>query len=286
MSNTLVSKLSAFDILVKIIPGSGFLISLYIIHPSNVQSLNDDLNVLLVLVGSIPITYIFGLVLQDASSLCFPRTKHFQEWMRKARNNLNIEESGDRLVVSGGDHVRAIVLADAVVRFNLDKKLLKPSDSEYSLKPIRRSKLFLLTCFVPLYIISLIGLKNERDEEKRVYYGGENQVFSILREHSIRNEYDDFLRFQRLYVLHRTLTLVSCISSSLFFISALIVLGDVYTATVSGFSLLILCVFSLALTTTLYNGTLKYEKIRDERLLNRYYEDKSGDLLVIPKYAT
>jgi hypothetical protein len=283
MVKPLVSRLSLFDILAKVIPASAFGAVLFAVAPAREPVLNLAVDPPLLVVGLVPLTYVVGVVIQDASSLCFPRTKHFQSWMRTERENLSVERRDGEVLVDGEDHLNAVVLADAVVRFDLNERLLEPSRSSYDEKPLRRTLLFWLVCSLPLTVLDRLGLKRTRAD--RVYYGRENDVFTVLRQHAVQNGYEDYLRFQRLFVVHRSLSLVFAVGATLFTVSLLLAVTGVYLPVAKGWLTVVLGVFSLAALAVCYNGMLKYAKIRDERLVSGYYEDKAGDRLASHTYS-
>lgn len=280
-----ISRLSLFDVLVKIIPGFVLLIVILALSPSDRALLNESVSENLLLALSIPFSYVVGVLLQGVSSNCFPRKKHFQDWMREARENITIEREDGELIVSGGDHVKSVVLADAIVRFDLDRKYLEPSNSSYDPKPMKSNPLFRSVCMLPIYVALVLGAISDPREDDRVYYGGENFIFNILREHASKKDYTEFMRFQRIYVLHRTLTLVASISFLLLLVSISAKIANLYDPLLNAAGLIVSLVFSFLSAVIFYSGTKEYQEIRDERLLYSYYADKSGSLLVSPKYA-
>lgn len=280
-----ISRLSLFDVLVKIIPGVVLLIVILTVSPSNSLLLNARTSDTILLTLSIPVSYVVGVLLQGFSSTCFPRKKYFQDRMRRARENITTEEEDGELIVSGGNHIESMVLADTVIRFNLDRKYLKPSSSSYDKKPIKGNLLFHFVCTLPIYVASAFGLVSDPRKANRVYYGGENLIFNILREHASQNGYTEFMRFQRIYVLHRTLTLVACNSFLLLLVSISLKIANIYDPLLSVPGLTVLLVLALLSAVIFYNGMEAYQEIRDERLLYSYYADKSGAFTVSPKYA-
>jgi len=284
-SSQTIARLSLFDVLVKIIPGFVFLTVLFVLLPSNLSLFDNNVSKPLLLALSIPISYVVGVLLQGISSNCFQRKKYFQEWMREAREHVNIETEDGDLIVSGGDHVKSIVLADAVARFDLDKKYLEPADSSYDSKSMKGNRVFCSLAIVPIYVAAAFGFVSNPKNNDRIYYGGENFIFKVLREHASENSYTEFMRFQRIYVLHRNLTLIACISFLLITLSILSKITNLYDPILSVAGLIALLSVSFLSVVTFYNGMDAYQKVRDERLLYRYYTDKSGSLLVSPKYA-
>jgi len=280
-----ISRLSLFDVLVKIIPGLVLLTVVLALFPSDHSLVDTNISETAVLALSIPVSYVVGALLQGISSNWFPRKKYFQSWMRNSRDHMNVEKEDEKLVISGGDHIKSIVLADTIVRFNLDRKCLEPSSSSYDQKPRKGNWLIRSVCMFPIYLAAAVGLVADPGEIDRVYYGGENFVFNVLREHASKNGYAEFMRFQRIYVLHRSLTMVACISFLLSLMSVSSIMTDVYNPLLSLTGVTVLLLLSFLSVVTFYSGMSSYEKIRDERLLYRYYADKSESLLVSPKYA-
>jgi hypothetical protein len=76
VSTGVISKLSIFDTVAKIIPGSEFLIGIIISIPKYgvMQDLFTQAGLLIALAG-IPIAYISGVILQGISGNAFPRKK-------------------------------------------------------------------------------------------------------------------------------------------------------------------------------------------------------------------
>ena len=284
MSQT-ISRLSLFDVLVKIIPGVVFLAVILTVSPSRSSLLNTRSGGAILLALSIPVAYVVGVLLQGTSSNCFPRKKHFQDWMREARENITTEKEDGKLIVSGGNHVKSVVLADATIRFDLDRKYLTPSDSPYDEKSLETNPVFHLVCALPIYVVSQFGLVSDPKKDDRVYYGGEKIIFNILREHASQNGYTEFMRFQRIFVLHRTLTLIASFSFLLLLVAIPSKMANIYDPLLSVPELTVLLVLSFLSAVIFYNGMEAYAKTRDKRLLYSYYADKSGSLNVSPKYA-
>lgn len=272
MSTGVISKLSIFDTVAKIIPGSEFLIGIIISIPKYgvMQDLFTQAGLLIALAG-IPIAYISGVILQGISGNAFPRKKKFQKRMRDVRENTEINKNNLE-IEGGGKTIDALVWTDAIVRFQLNSSYFEPSSNEYEERDYEAPVSYLIFCKSLLYVSKIFSSINKSDLDRtRRHYGAEDEVFDLVDKYVSVNEIGDVSRFRSLYVMQRSLTMCSCILFHIFVSSTILsyVIGTpsqagLYITAVSS----LLCLLSIP---PLYSGTLVYDDIRDDHIIRSYY---------------
>lgn len=272
MSTGVVSKLSIFDTLAKLIPGSVFLTG--IIISTSIYNLAQNLltkaGLLLALAG-IPIAYVFGVILQGISGNAFPRKKTFQKRMKEVRRVANINKN-TLTIESGGETIDALVWVDAVARFQLKSSHFEESDSEYEPRNYKPPVSYLVFCKHLLCFSKVFSSVDNSDLDRtRQHYGAEDEVFDLVDKYISINRIGEISRFRSLYVMQRSLTMCSCILFHLFFFGTIICycVGEpskavLYVNTVGS----VLCLLSIP---PLYLGTLTYDDIRDDHIIRAYY---------------
>lgn len=279
------SNFDVFDILVKIIPGGAFLSLALLMFPisSPILRIFADGGFSLV-IAALPITYIIGTILQGISGTCFPRQRYFQRTMRKARESLSFDE--ENMAISGGDPVPRFVWSDAVLYFNLDKKYLEPSDSDYDTRKYPTPLIYRILCYPLLRLAVVVSNLNKSDLNRtRKYYGGEREVFRLIEQYVDRHNLGKIKRFRSIYVLHRSMVIAACLLVPLFIVAIIASLSTDYQPAIEWSLLSILAIGVLISIPVLYSGMTTYEGIRDRRMMYAYYNSRIRDSPLSDKYA-
>lgn len=285
MSGESKSEFDIFDILVKIIPGGVFLIFvIFIIPPVSVFTDIFSTGGFGLVIAALPLAYITGTIIQGLSGACFPRQRNFQRTMKQARENTSFDK--ENMTISGGDPVSRFVLADAIFYFKLDEKYIEPSSSEYNLRKYPTPIIYTVICYPLLrFAVAFSRLDKSDLNRTRRYYGGEREIFRLVEQYVDDNDIGKIERFRSIYVLHRSMVIAVCILVPLLIVSAIAALSTSYQPFVGWKFIFILAVSSFISIPVFYKGMIRYEGIRDRRMMYAYYNSRIRDSPLSDEYA-
>lgn len=285
MSASPISQFELFDILVKVTPGGVFLLLISLILPSSsplVEAVSGG--GIGIILAVIPLVYVVGAIVQGVSGQCFPRQRKFQEEMKKVRRKIQIDT--EDLTITHGEAVPRFVWADAVLYFGLNEKYLRPSDSDDKCREYSEPAIYSLLCSPLLQLaLALSGSEDKNLDRTRLHYGAEQEVFRLVEQYIRGESIGELERFRSIYLLYRSMVLVSCLLIPSTSTAAIVSFLTGYQSVAGWVALVVVAVAGFALLPVLYKGMVRYDEIRDTEIIHAYYNSRIKDSPITDKYS-